>query len=94
MRWAHWSRRRKTRRKDGAADEASPVHSTYNVTGQPAVSLPLAESRDGLPIGVQLVAAAGEDAALLSLAAWFERELPWSGRLRALQQRLLSGNAS
>jgi amidase len=72
----------------------APYTELFNVTGQPAVSLPLAESRDGLPIGVQLAAAAGEDAALLSLAAWFERELPWSGRLHALRHRLLPGNAS
>ena len=41
----------------------------FNVSGQPAVSLPLATSRTGLPIGVQLVARRGADRMLLALAA-------------------------
>src|SRR5262249_55944411 len=41
----------------------------FNVTGQPAVSLPLAVSRTGLPIGVQLVGRPGSDRLLLALAA-------------------------
>jgi amidase len=65
----------------------APYTELFNVTGQPAISLPLAQSRDGLPIGVQLAAPLGEDAALLNLAAWFEREQPWEGRLAALRSR-------
>jgi Asp-tRNA(Asn)/Glu-tRNA(Gln) amidotransferase A subunit family amidase len=60
------------------------------VSGQPAISLPLAMSSGGLPIGVQLAARLGEDARLLALAAWFEREQPWEGRLSALRRRLLT----
>lgn len=41
----------------------------WNATGQPAVSLPLGRSREGLPVGVQLVARHGEEALLLSVAA-------------------------
>jgi len=41
----------------------------WNATGQPAISLPLGRSETGLPIGVQLVAAPGREALLLSLAA-------------------------
>ena len=67
----------------------APYTELFNVTGQPAISLPLAQSKEGLPIGVQLAAPLGEDAALLSLAAWFERELPWSGRLAELRSRFL-----
>ncbi|GAC1309200.1 MAG: amidase [Steroidobacteraceae bacterium] len=65
----------------------APYTEIFNATGQPAVSLPLAVSALGLPIGVQLAAPIGEDARLLALAAWFERELPWSERLAALRRR-------
>jgi len=57
-----------------------PFTAQFNVTGQPAVSLPLAWSSAGLPIGVQLVAAyAGEDL-LIRLASQLERAQPWSDR--------------
>jgi amidase len=52
----------------------------FNTTGQPAISLPLHMSPDGLPIGMQLVAGAGQEALLLSLSAALEEALPWSGR--------------
>jgi amidase len=51
----------------------------FNVTGQPAASLPLAFS-DALPAGVQLVAAPGREDLLLSVAARLEAEHPWSHR--------------
>jgi amidase len=68
----------------------APYTELFNATGQPAVSLPLVLSREGLPIGVQLAAPLGEDARLLTLAAWFEREQPWDERLTELRGRLLS----
>jgi amidase len=49
-----------------------------NVTGQPAISLPLAWSKAGLPIGVQFVGRFGEEHLLLQLAAQIERTEPWS----------------
>jgi amidase len=52
----------------------------FNVTGQPAVSLPLASSADGLPIGVQIVAAAGREDLLIRAASQIERAQPWSHR--------------
>lgn len=67
----------------------APYTELFNVTGQPGISLPLAVSSDGLPIGVQFAAPLGEDASLLSVAGWFERELPWSGRLSELRTRYL-----
>ncbi len=67
----------------------APYTELFNVTGQPAISLPLAHSRQGLPIGVQLAAPLGEDALLLKVASWFEREQPWHERLTELQGRFL-----
>jgi amidase len=68
----------------------APFTEIFNVTGQPAISLPLAVSSMGLPLGVQLAAPMGEDARLLTLAAWFEREQPWDERLSELRRRLLA----
>lgn len=68
----------------------APYTEIFNVTGQPAISLPLAVSSGGLPIGVQFAAPLGEDARLLQLAAWFEREQPWEPRLSELRRRLLA----
>lgn len=52
----------------------------FNTTGEPAMSLPLATSDDGLPIGVQLVARHGQEAVLLRVAAQLEQAMPWRGR--------------
>ncbi|MEN8181699.1 MAG: amidase [Myxococcota bacterium] len=54
--------------------------SLFNQTGQPALSLPLHQTEEGLPIGVQLVAAMGREDLLLRMAAQLEARLPWSGR--------------
>ena len=52
----------------------------YNCTGQPAISLPLAMSADGLPIGVQLVGPPRGERTVLALAAELEEALPWRDR--------------
>jgi Asp-tRNA(Asn)/Glu-tRNA(Gln) amidotransferase A subunit family amidase len=57
-----------------------PNTQAFNITGQPAASIPLAMSRAGLPIGVQFVTRQAEDALLLSLAGQLERAAPWAGR--------------
>jgi amidase len=67
----------------------APYTEIFNVTGQPAISLPLAMSGGGLPIGVQLAAPLGEDARVLALAGWFEREQPWTATLAELRRRFL-----
>lgn len=53
----------------------------FNVTGQPAISLPLHWSGDGLPIGIQLVAPYGREDLLIAVAAQLERAHPWSERV-------------
>ncbi len=58
----------------------TPFTAIYNMTGQPAVSLPLYESEDGLPIGIMLVGRPGAETTLLMLAAQLEAALPWHGR--------------
>ena len=56
----------------------APFTALQNITGQPAVSLPLAWSKSGLPIGVQFVGRVGEEHVLLQLAAQIEKAEPWS----------------
>jgi amidase len=55
-----------------------PFTALQNMTGQPAISLPLAWSQSGLPIGVQFVGRFGEEHLLLQLAAQIERAEPWN----------------
>jgi amidase len=62
-------------------DETGVFLPLFNVTGQPAISLPLAQSQSGLPVGMQLVARFGDEAALIRLAAAFEQAVPWEGRI-------------
>gem|GEM_PF-3454022 len=52
-----------------------------NIAGAPAISLPLAWSEGGLPIGMQLAARRGADGLLLALAAQLEAARPWAGRV-------------
>jgi len=52
----------------------------FNQTGQPAISLPLHWTADGLPLGVQLAARPGEEGTLLRVAAQLEQARPWAGR--------------
>ena len=57
-----------------------PFTPPYNVTGQPAISLPLHWSESGLPVGVQLVAASGREDLLIRVASALEQAAPWSER--------------
>ena len=58
--------------------------SIFNVTGLPALSLPVHQSAQGLPIGVQLVAPPWREDLLLQLGTQLERALPWKDRHPAL----------
>jgi amidase len=52
----------------------------FNITGQPAISLPLHWTADGVPIGVQLVAAYGREDVLIRVAAQLEQAARWADR--------------
>ena len=61
--------------------ERTPNTQLFNQTGQPAISLPLHWSRDGLPIGIQLAAPMGREDMLLRIAAQLEAARPWAQRM-------------
>ncbi len=58
----------------------TPFTSPYNISGQPAVSVPLHWTPDGLPVGVQLVGRPMGEVVVLAVAAALERERPWVDR--------------
>ena len=58
----------------------SPFTVAANASGQPAASLPLGTSAEGLPVGVQIAARFGADAALMALCAQIEEAAPWAQR--------------
>ncbi|HEU5207164.1 MAG TPA: amidase family protein [Gaiellaceae bacterium] len=60
--------------------EFTPFTSIANLTGLPAMSLPLYWTEDGIPIGIQAIGPPAGDALLLSLAAEIETARPWGDR--------------
>jgi amidase len=66
------------------AFELVPFTPAFNTTGQPAISLPLHWSPDGLPVGVQVAARFGDEAGLIRLAAQLEQARPWRDRRPAV----------
>jgi len=60
----------------------------FNSTGQPAISLPVHWTGDGLPVGVQIAAGMGEEGRLLSVGAQLEEVVDWSGKQAALRARI------
>lgn len=59
--------------------------SAFNLTGQPAISVPVHWNDAGLPVGAQLVAAYGREDVLLRVAAELERAVPWKSRRPAIR---------
>ncbi len=66
----------------------SPFTAVYNATGQPAASLPLFWNSAGLPVGVQIATAFGEDALLMALSGEIEQARPWFDRRPPAENRL------
>jgi len=73
-------------RLERKAYELVPVTPLFNLTGQPAMSVPLYWTAAGLPIGTHFAARPGEEATLLRLAAQLEQARPWGNRLPSLLQ--------
>ncbi|OAI15343.1 MULTISPECIES: amidase [Methylomonas] len=68
------------------AAQQTPFTPLANITGQPAMSVPLYWSDDGLPHGVQFMAATGNDRLLFQLAAQLEQAEPWKHKMPPLCQ--------
>ena len=68
--WEHY-------RRSGAF---TPYTAIVNVTGLPAISLPLYQGEDGLPLAIQLIGRPAQEDALLALAAQLEQAQPWAER--------------
>lgn len=52
----------------------------FNISGQPAMSLPLGQFANGLPLGIQIIGRQGEEGLLLAVARLLEQALPWQNR--------------
>ncbi|WP_258954949.1 amidase family protein [Lysinibacillus fusiformis] len=62
----------------------APFTNLINATGQPSVSLPLAEGQSGLPIGLQMTGKFADELTLLQLGRQLEEAIPWKGRKPAV----------
>jgi amidase len=69
------------------AGRFTPFTSVFNLTGQPAVSVPASFGAAGLPLSVQLVARHGAEDLLYALAGQLESAAPWADRRPALASR-------
>jgi len=65
---------------DDALFGHAPFTAHFNVSGNPAISLPLHWSEDGLPVGVHFGGRYGEDATILRLASQIEKAMPWQDK--------------
>src|SRR5438445_11882792 len=58
----------------------TPFTPLFNMTGQPAMSVPLYWDQQGLPIGIHFAGRMGDEALLLQLAAQLEQAVPWKNK--------------
>ena len=65
----------------GSPYGVAPFTMAFNISWNPAASVPCGFDRDGLPIGLQIVGAIGDDATVLKAAAAFEAARPWADKL-------------
>jgi amidase len=82
--WAHYRR----------SGHFTPYTAIINVTGLPAISLPLYHGDDGLPTGVQLIGPPVREDIVLQLATQLEQALPWSGRRPEIVRSSTGGRLS
>jgi amidase len=75
----------------GHVREVMVFTAQFNITGQPAISLPMHWSAAGLPIGVQLVGGYGREDVLIRVASQLEAAHPWSARRPPVWGRVVGG---
>ena len=76
----------------GAAERRSVAFTeTFNASGQPVISLPVQATAEGLPIGVQLVAAEGRKDLLLQVSRQLEDAIDWARRWPPVSAKALDG---
>lgn len=68
----------------GLCEDIGQFLPLFNITGQPAISLPLCWSEAGLPLGMQFVGRFGEEETLIRLASGLEEAMPWRDRIPAV----------
>jgi amidase len=76
----HWEGLGAVRTFLGMVQAQPALAGEWNLTGQPAISVPGGTSEDGMPIGVMIVGRHNEEATLIALAAQLEEELRWTDR--------------
>lgn len=74
----------------GGVFEYSPFCASFNASGQPAATVPMHWTQGGIPVGVHLAAAFGEDATLIALSAQLEQAAPWAGRVPQMLSEYLT----
>jgi len=78
-------------RTAAGAFDFTPWTPVFNISGQPAMSVPLHWNGDGLPIGVHFVARVGDEATLLRLAGQLEGARPWFDRVPVMDAPTATG---